>query len=198
MRDRNATRGFTLVELMVVVAIVAVLAALAIYAVSRYLAYSKTSEAKQNVGAISRAAVSAYDRGHRDAQTLSEGSSSSLQTRFLCPSADPVPPIVTQVAGIKYQPDTAADYSAGAATVGWRCLGFRIDQPQHYQYWYTANGQQAPNDEAPCTSDCYAAEAQGDLDADGQRAWFARTGQISPASGELLASTTIFVVDENE
>ncbi|MFP6684876.1 MAG: hypothetical protein VB934_09190 [Polyangiaceae bacterium] len=39
---------------MIVVAIIGVLAALAIYGVRKYLPHSKTSEAKQTVGAITR------------------------------------------------------------------------------------------------------------------------------------------------
>lgn len=198
-RTTKTARGFTLVELMIVVAIVGVLAALAIYGVTRYMAYAKTAEAKNNLGAIGRAAAAAYERVRVTSQLLPAGASSDVIAPALCDSAAPVPASIAQVAGVKYQPDGAdgQDYDAGTADAGWRCLGFRIEEPQLYQYWYTRDGQQAPNGESACASGCYAAEAQGDLDGDGTTSWFARTGTIS-ASGALLASTTIFLDNEYE
>src|SRR3954454_19415051 len=55
-------RGFTLVELMIVVAIVGVLAVLAIYGVRKYIANSKTTEARNSLGQISKDASTAYEK----------------------------------------------------------------------------------------------------------------------------------------
>jgi len=58
---RSKGAGFTLVELMVVVAIVSVLATLGVYGPRRYIASSKTGEAVQMLGSIKAAQESYKD-----------------------------------------------------------------------------------------------------------------------------------------
>jgi type IV pilus assembly protein PilA len=53
-------RGFTLIELMIVVAIIGILAAIAIPNFLRFQARAKQSEAKQNLGAIFSAYISYF------------------------------------------------------------------------------------------------------------------------------------------
>ena len=192
-------RGFTLVELMIVVAIIGVLAALAIYGVTRYLASAKTSEAKNTVGAITRAAVGAYERETYDNQLLADGANSTTATHSLCKDANRVP--ATTPAGTKYQPQTAAqqDFNKGDNITGWTCLNFSMTQPIAYSYGYVlgaGTGKSGAID--------FEVNAFGDIDGDGAGAvapganiaTFARGGAIR--NGQVVLSTTLFIENETE
>jgi len=64
LKLRKKTKGFTLIELMIVVVIIGILAALAIPNFLRYQAKSKQSEAKTNLGAIYVSEIAYY--GEKD------------------------------------------------------------------------------------------------------------------------------------
>src|SRR3954470_11613674 len=63
-------KGFTLIELMIVVAIIGILAAVAIPAFMKYIRRSKTVEATMNVRKLFDSSVSYYEGEHADTAGL--------------------------------------------------------------------------------------------------------------------------------
>jgi type IV pilus assembly protein PilA len=175
MAIRNKLKkGFTLVELMIVVAIVGVLAVLAVYGVRKYIANAKTAEAKNSLGQIGKDAVTAYEGEHMNSAVISVGNSTSVIRRTCGDSTNTIPPAVASIKGQKYQ-SKKLDWSNAndvKNNAGFPCLKFEITAPQYYMYDYKGGGTTG------VTTGSISATAAGDLNGDGVTSLFTMNGTI--------------------
>lgn len=188
--------GFTLVELMIVVAIVGVLAVLAVYGVRKYIANAKTAEAKNSLGQIGKDAVTAFE-GERMTDAVLPETSVTAVLRSLCQTGTTafVPGGATagiaQVKGQKYQ-SSKGDWSLAAdvqAAKGFPCLKFEMTAPQYYVYGYAATGTSADGA-------TFVASANGDLNGDTTASTFTMNGKIQ--GGRLNLAPSIGEVSPEE
>lgn len=172
---RSSQRGFTLIEMMVVVAVVGILATLATYGVSKYIQSSKSSEALQMLGSIKSAQEQyrAETFGYLD---VSGNHTLTLSTFH--PTGTPSNKVVAW-----------GDGSTGPGKA-YRELGVLPDAPVRFTYGCAAGGA---TDAVPAAGTSFAitnwpttlaqpwyvVRAVGDLDGDGVLSVFASSSFTS-------------------
>jgi type IV pilus assembly protein PilA len=166
------------------VPVLGVMSALAIYGVRKYIASAKTAEAKNTVGAITRAAIAAYER---------ETFVGAAPVHQLCKSSARVPTVPPPAK--KYQPSSAdgADFNTGDAATGWKCLKFAMSEPMYYAYKYDKG---AGTGKSGATANGFEASAMGDLDGNGVSSFFARGADVR--NGTVVLSTELYIENEFE
>ncbi len=123
------SKGFTLIELMVVVAIIGVLAALAVPSVSAYIRDAKKTEGVEHLKSLSDGAVSYYNTEHFDHNDALE------RFKFRYPHSGSVSIPVTP-AGIGTKNNVA---DAAWQESPWRELGFELGRSFYYQFTYESS-----------------------------------------------------------
>jgi len=163
--------GFTLIELMIVVAIIGILAAIAIPAFINYVKRSKTSEAPSNLKALFTGAAAYYSAEHWSrGQMLAAGDSASSSTNCTVGTAD----TGNTPSSAKVALDFASLSDQERAT--FQALNFAPADPVYFQYIVYGNGATGTGSclGTNWTSDVaiYTFTAHGNLDDDATQSTF--------------------------
>lgn len=179
---RLAARGFTAIEVVIVLAVVGVLALVIVPQLRKYFRRTKTVEAVDNLNTIYKSSLAWYE-----AQSTAPANKGKPQ-RFPASTAD-TPGVNTCCGqpGDKCDPAKAAPLWKASPT--WSALGFKIEDTFYFWYRYESEGA---DDKAT-----FKVWASANLDCDDTYSTFMRGGRIDD-SGRPTSSGEMYINNETE
>lgn len=178
------SKGFTLIELMIVVAIIGILAAIAIPALTKYMRKARTSEAKAQIAKLFDATSAYFNEEHVErgaTELLGSGGTVTARAPHVCPylnagaiasgAAGVTPPIsldCNQGPGSRCVPAPGGGGGGGYYDMAlwtdnnaWNGLNFQQEQGHYYHYNF-----KYLNSNTGYGTCQFTAQAFGDLDGD--------------------------------
>ena len=182
---RSRRGGFTLIELMIVVAIVGVLSAIAIPSFIGFMRRSKTSEAATNLKMMFEGAAAYYSDETWDTRAVQlVGGALAIDACTVAAINSPNIPS-NQKSVVDWQP---------AALQSFQDIGFQVVDPIYYQYQIVGSTDSCSH---VAGENLYSFRAVGDLDFDGTTSLFELSAG-SNTSNLLMRTPGIYRVNATE
>jgi len=194
LKNLRSKKGFTLIELMIVVAIIAILAVVAVPQFTKYMRSAKAAEANEMLDLIKKGSSAYY--------TTPRTSSLGMHIDCQFPVSTAITPVgntscCTTGSGAS---DTDADDRCDANATdwdnkSWSALKFAITDQHYFIYQYISNGSTK-------ASSISTGKAHADLDCDGIPSTFSLTLRGDPnatsAECDQVGSSAVYRENETE